>query len=158
MPYESSLTHFSVGQLAEEFNYRVLCGTQALSNRIENVVVAAMEPQNVVPYIRHNTLVIAPGDRLDNILVAINVLAQDYAHSGGLLVTGGIELHPTIVPLVENSKVPVLVSKDDTFTVSSRMADIGFKIRDFDLDKILTCRDLIEKHVNTKQILDALQD
>jgi hypothetical protein len=158
VPYETTLTQFSIGQLAEEFNYRVLCGVQGLSNRIENVVVAAMEPQNVVPYIRHKTLVIAPGDRLDNILVAINVLAQDYGGSGGLLVTGGIDMHPTIVPLVEKSKVPVLVSRDDTFTVSSRMADIGFKIRDFDHDKILTCRDLVEKHVDTKQILDGLRD
>ena len=71
IPYIPSLTYFTVGQLAEEFKYELFCGQDALSNRIENTVVAAMEPQNVLNYIKDNLLIITPGDRIDNIVITI---------------------------------------------------------------------------------------
>jgi len=156
IPYEASLTFFTMGQLAEEFGYEVLCGQEALTNRIEHTVVAAMEPQNVVRYIRKNTLVIAPGDRLDNILLAVMVMGQDYAHSGGLILSGGLELEPSIAELVENSRIPVLLSHEDTFSVSARMADLDFKIRSFDGDKVDRLHQLVEAHVDVDSILASL--
>ncbi|MBT3381755.1 MAG: AAA family ATPase [Lentisphaerae bacterium] len=158
IPYEPSLTHFTVGQLAEEFRYRVLWGEDNLSNRIEKTVVAAMEPEHVVEYIEGNTLLIVPGDRLDNILVAVIVMAQEFASDGGIILTGGIEPHPTIARLMEETGIPVLISDDDTFKVSSRMSDLGFKIRTFDTDKISTLHSLVRDYVDTDRILAALQD
>ena len=158
IPYEPSLTHFTVGQLAEEFGYETVCGGEALTNRIEHTLIGAMEPQNFVPYIRDHTLVIAPADRLDNILVSILVLSEDFSRTGGLILTGGIDLHPTIMPLLEKSGIPILRSTDDTFTVSSRMADLCFKIRLCDADKISCLRGLVREHVDLARILDALED
>lgn len=158
IPYDAALTSFTMGQLAEELECDVPCGRAALTNRIEHTVVAAMEPQNVVRHIRANTLVIAPGDRLDNILLAVMVMSQDYEHSGGLVLTGGIELQPKIAALVENSSIPVLLSQEDTFTVSARMADLGFKIRSFDGDKIDRLHKLVEAHLDVDYILAALAD
>ncbi len=156
IPYNPSLTFFTMGQLAEEFKYPVLWGEQALSNRIEHTVIAAMEPQHVIPYIRENTLIIAPGDRLDNILVSIILLSQKFSGSGGLILTGGIEPHPTIIPLLNRNNIPVLISKDDTFTVSSRMADLGFKIRIYDTSKIANLHTLVKDHVDITRLMDAL--
>ena len=158
IPYERALTFFNMGQLAEECRYKVLYGESALSNRIENTVVAAMEPQNVMPYIRSNTLVIAPGDRLDNILIATTVMAKDYSSSGGLVLTGGMEPHPAIAPLLRSSNVPVLLSTDDTFTVSSKIAALGFKIRSFDADKVGRLHALVEQFVDIPALLAALAD
>jgi BioD-like phosphotransacetylase family protein len=155
IPFEPSLTYFTMGQLAEELKLEVLCGLPALSNRVENTVVAAMEPQNVVPYIREHTLVIAPGDRLDNILLAITVLAQDYGRSGGLLLTGGISMDPAIQSILENNGIPVLVSPQDTFKVSSKLADLEFKIRTSDAAKIERLHALVEEHVDVDRIIEA---
>lgn len=158
IPYEPSLTHFTVGQLADEFGYELVCGGGGLTNRIEHTLIAAMEPQNFVPYIREHTLIIAPADRLDNILVSILVLSEDFARTGGLILTGGIDLHPTVMPLLEKSGIPILKSADDTFTVSSRMADLCFKIRLCDGDKIGCLRGLVREHVDIERILGALED
>jgi len=57
------------------------------------------------------------------------------------------------VPLLKSSKIPVLLSKEDTFTVSGRMADIGFKIRSYDADKIGRLHDLVRKYVDVDLIL-----
>jgi BioD-like phosphotransacetylase family protein len=156
IPYDHSLTTFTVGQLAEEFNYQTLCGQDALSNVIQDTVVAAMEPQHVLKHIHENTLIIMPGDRIDNILVSILILSQG-APSGGIILTGGFEPHPTIEPLLKNSHIPVLLSEEDTFTVSARMKGLGFKIRSYDTNKVSRLHNLVESHVDTKLILDSLK-
>ncbi|MCE5185649.1 MAG: AAA family ATPase [Planctomycetaceae bacterium] len=157
IPYDKHLTTFTLGQLAEEFNYQVLCGHEGLSNIIEETVVAAMEPQNAIKYIHENTLVIMPGDRVDNILIAILLLSRG-TPSGGIILTGGFEPHPTIEPLLKSSQIPVLFSNDDTYKVSARMKDLGFKIRSYDMDKVLRLRTLVGEHVDIHGILEALAD
>lgn len=157
IPYDASLEYFTVGQVAEELNFTVLCGSDSLSNRIEHTVIAAMEPQNILDYVRDNTLIITPGDRVDNILVSILMLAENRPHSGGLLLSGGFEPHPKIVPLLKSSAIPVLLSNDDTFQVSSKMADIGFKIRAYDTDKIKRLRDLVRDYVDIDLVMAALK-
>ena len=156
IPYEPALTSFTVGQLAEEFNYKVFCGHEALPNHIECTVVAAMEPQHVLAHIIENTLVITPGDRIDNILVSILALSRQKPAGGGIILTGGFEAHPTIAPLLKSSRIPVLISSEDTFTVSLRMKDLGFKIRSCDTDKIALLHQLVARYVDTDTILTTL--
>jgi BioD-like phosphotransacetylase family protein len=156
IPYDRSLTTFTVGQVAEEFKYQILCGADALSNVIESTAIAAMEPQNVLRYIHTNTLVIIPGDRIDNILVSLLVLSKD-ATNGGIILTGGFEPHPMIEPLLKSSQIPVLTSTEDTFKVSARMKDLGFKIRSWDTPKVQKLHELVEQHVDTQLILNALK-
>lgn len=155
LPYDRTLTTFTVGQLAEEFNYQVICGADALSNVIEDTVIAAMAPQNVLQRINTNTLVITPGDRIDNILVSLLVLSKDTTN-GGLILTGGFEPHPMIEPLLKSSGIPVLMSNESTFKVSARMKDLGFKIRSRDTAKVQRLRQLVEENVDTQVIQDAL--
>ena len=156
IPYDRSLTTFSVGQLAEEFNYQIFCGEDALSNVIEDTVIAAMEPQNMLRYINTNTLVIIPGDRIDNILVSLLILSKDTTN-GGMILTGGFEPHPSIEPLLKSSRIPILISSEDTFKVSARMKDLGFKIRSWDTAKVHRLRQLVEEHVETDLVLEALK-
>lgn len=157
IPYDRSLTTFTVGQLAEEFDYQILCGHDALSNMIEDTVIAAMEPQNVLRHIHTNTLIITPGDRIDNILVSLLVLSRDTSN-GGLILTGGFEIHPMIEPLLKSSRIPVLMSDEDTFKVSARMKDLGFKIRSYDTTKVDRLHELIAEYVDTDSILNSLKE
>lgn len=157
IPFDQSLTTFTVGQLAEEFDYEILCGHDALSNVIEETVIAAMEPQHVLQHIHTNTLIITPGDRIDNILVSLLVLSQDTSN-GGIILTGGFEPHRMIEPLLKSSRIPVLMSSEDTFKVSARMKDLGFKIRSYDTKKVDRLHQLIAEHVDVDGILASLKD
>ena len=156
IPFDRHLTTFTVGQLAEEFNYQIICGADSLNNIIEDTVVAAMEPQNVLQHIHDNSIIIIPGDRVDNILVSILVLSRGQP-SGGIILTGGFEPHPMIEPLLKSSRIPVLLSQEDTFTVSARMKDLGFKIRSYDTEKVARLHDLVDKYVDCGFILNAVQ-
>jgi hypothetical protein len=155
VPYDRSLTTFTVGQLAEEFDYQILCGHDALSNMIDNTVIAAMEPQNVLRYIHDNTLIITPGDRVDNILVSLLILSRGTAN-GGIILTGGFEPDPMIEPLLKSSQIPVLMSSEDTFKVSARMKDLGFKIRSYDTAKVNRLHQLVAEYVDVDLVLNSL--
>jgi hypothetical protein len=160
IPYDSSLSFFSVGQVAEELEYDVLCGHELLSNKIGHTVVAAMEPQNVIRYIEKNTLIITPGDRIDNILLTLalseSVDFHDKLCSGGLVLTGGLKPDSTILSLLLRSTIPVLLTDEDTFTVTAKMKDLHFKIRSKDTDKIARTYDLLRDNVNIDAILSSL--
>jgi BioD-like phosphotransacetylase family protein len=157
IPYDPTLSHFTMGQLAEEFKYDVMCGHDSLSNVIEKSVVAAMEPQNVFKHITDNTLVICPGDRVDNILVTLIVLSKYFFNRGGLILTGGFEPDPKIITLLKSSSIPILTTDKDTFTVSSRMADLGFKIRSYDSNKISKLHAMVKDNVDIDYIMSQLK-
>ncbi len=158
--YDSSLSFFTVGQVAEEFNYDVLCGRQSLSNKIGHTVIAAMEPQNALHYIEKNTLIITPGDRIDNILLTLALSDSADFHdkicSGGLILTGGLKPDSTILSLLLKSSIPVLLTDEDTFTVTAKMKDLHFKIRSDDVDKIARTHELLRDNVDVDVILQNL--
>jgi len=105
-----------------------------------------------------NTLVIMPGDRIDNILVSILVLSRQTTLGGGLILTGGFEPHPTIEPLLKSSNIPVLTSADDTFTVSARMKDLGFKIQTYDTAKIARLHQLVAEYADADALIKILTE
>jgi len=160
IPYDSDLSFFSIGQVAEEFGYQVLCGSKSLSNKIEHTVVAAMEPQNVLKYIEKNTLIITPGDRIDNILLTLALSESTDYHdklcSGGLILTGGLKPDTTILSLLLRSSIPVLFTNEDTFSVTAKMKDLHFKIRSDDYNKIARTYELLKGNVDTDTILKNL--
>lgn len=157
VPYVRTLTQFTLEQVAEEFDYTILCGKRGLTNRIGNTVVLAMRPEHSRRYIRENTLVITPLDRIENIQTAIATL-KNFSHAGGgIILTGGSRPGPQMQTLLRESGIPVLASKDDTFTVSSRMVHLEFKIRAADSDKIRELRGLVGRHVDIDVLLEALQ-
>jgi dethiobiotin synthase len=156
IPYDAPLTYPRVGQLMKTLDARVLCGEAALGSIVENVLVAAMEPQNVVPHLKPRTLVITPGDRVDNILVSLNsrlFQRDDRASVVGLVLTGGLLPHVTIMAMTKNSGLPVLVCKEDTYSVSAAVFRTVVKIMPEDSDKIERVRQLARKYLNVDHLL-----
>ena len=146
-----------MGQIAQVLKCDIISGQELLSNRVENTVVGAMEPQNMVRHIAENTLIITPGDRIDNILVSITFhlnRLQDKFSIAGLVLTGGLVPHFTVVDLVRRSGLPVLICEEDTYTTSARIKEMVFKIRAEDSDKIATAQELVAKHVDLDALLE----
>ncbi|AQQ08916.1 Phosphate acetyltransferase [Sedimentisphaera cyanobacteriorum] len=157
VPYYKMLTQYTIEQIAKTFNYEILCGGCAVRNKIDSVVVAAMEPENVLRHIRPRSLIITPGDRMDNILLAISLSKTKTYHdsfcTGGLILTGGLMPHDEILNLLVASEIPVLFTQEETYTVSARMKDLLFKIRPNDTDKIRKTHQMVKEHVDVNYIL-----
>lgn len=159
VPFDPKLTFPTVKQVAYELNARVLACEEHLDNVIENTLIAAMEPQNVIAYLTEKTLVITPGDRIDNILVAISshlVSGSDAPRVSGLLLTGGLVPHFTIISLLKHSQIPVLLCEEQTYQVSARVTDMVFKINPDDTDKIAEAQKLVGDYLDLDHVLESL--
>jgi BioD-like phosphotransacetylase family protein len=156
IPYDRRLTVPTVGQISTVLKCDVISGQELLDTRVENTVVGAMEPQNMVQHIAENTLIITPGDRIDNILVSISFhmnRIQDKFSIAGLVLTGGLVPHFTVVELLRRSGLPALLCQEDTYTTSTRIRGMVFKIRSEDSDKIATAQELALKHADLDILL-----
>ena len=102
---------------------------------------------------------ITSGDRIDNILVSIS--AQLISRGAkfkiaGIILTGGMVPDARIVDLLKKSRIPVLLSSQDTYTVAGKIESLICKIEKTDKDKITTALCLVKKYVDVDTIIKNL--
>jgi len=161
VPYQAQLVFPRVEQVAAEVGGRVVCGEGAVDNIIEHTVVAAMEPEHVCPHIREHTLVITPGDRIDNILISITVCPMEQGLKRpvtGIVLTGGFVPPASILSLIDAADIPVVLCSEDTYTVAAKLQELQFKIRPQDADKIAAAKTLVREHIDVPALLEALRE
>ena len=161
VPYQAQLGYPRMEQVVAEMGARILCGAKAISNPVEHTVVAAMAPQHVCSYLRPNTLVITPGDRVDNMLISITACPIERGLARpvtGILLTGGFEPPPSILSLIEAAGIPVVLCQEDTYTVAAKLQEMRFKIRPEDTDKIEAAKVLVRESLDVRALADALSD
>jgi len=160
IPYCKELTYPTMIQLQEEYGLEVLSGSEHLTNKVQNIIVAAMTPQNMINYLSDGTLVVVPGDRVDNILASINAHLMTQTGGApriaGLLLTGGFMPHLSIVNILYEVDVPVLLTDDDTAAAAFKMGSLVPKITARDTDKIALAEQIIKEHVNLDRVFEAV--
>lgn len=147
----------TVEQIKERLNLKIFSGEENLQTRVYDAIVAAMEPYNMIGHLRDGALVITSGDRVDNILVAVSSYLLQEGRSvkvAGLILTGGLIPDPKIAGLLKDSRIPVLYSEEDTYTIAAAIENMTPKIQKTDRDKIREAHRLVKDYVNVDMILD----
>jgi BioD-like phosphotransacetylase family protein len=75
----------------------------------------------------------------------------------GLLLTGGLMPHLSIVNLLCQVDVPVLLSKEDTATTAYRVRELVAKITPRDHDKLQMAGDLIRQNIDIDRIFESCE-
>jgi len=160
VPYRRELTYPTMVQIQEEYGLEVLCGGAYLTNKVRNIIVAAMTPQNMINYLGEGTLVVVPGDRVDNILASLNAHLMTEKSSApriaGLLLTGGFVPHIVIINILCEVDVPVLLTDDDTAAAALKVDSLVPKITARDTDKIALAERTVKEHVDVARIFQAV--
>jgi len=161
VPYEDTLSAPTVGQVARELGGEVLAGSDALDNRVGRAIVAAMEPQHMVLYLKDRALVIIPGDRGDNILAILStyMLAKGSGLPvSGVVLTGGFRPAGKVMTLLAESGLPAILCREDTCTIAARLREKIFKITPDDRERIETAMRLVDEYVDVDAILEGLKE
>jgi BioD-like phosphotransacetylase family protein len=156
LPFRTELTSPHVLQVADKLAAEFLCGREHAIDYIDNVVIAGMEPQNVIPLLAPRSLVITPGDRVDNILVAVNShLMHDPSKPqvSAILLTHGFRPHETIVELLRRANIPVLLTELDTYSVASQVYSMSVKTQSSDRHKIDIIKRMVEEHMSAECLI-----
>jgi len=148
VPNEPVLAGPTIGQVLEETGGELLHGSEALGNHVERIVVGAMTPHQFLDYCGPNVLVITGGDREDLILAAMSCSRHGAAGRNsvsGLVLTGGIRPHGSILDLLCGTDIPVIVVQSDSYETASSIHDLTAKILPSDTAKIATVRRLVRQ-------------
>lgn len=159
LPYEPLLSCFSVWQILQETNYVLLCGRKAINNYVLRVIVGAMQPQDALRYIIDGSLIITPGDREDIIKAVLEYCGNNSENGrriSGIILTGDMVPGVELVGSLDSVGIPVLVAKEDTYTVASAIHDLTIKIRPQDTEKINRIISLVRDNVDFEVILRGM--
>ena len=159
IPHQRLLCNPTLESIQEELSAELLNEQGRLHNLVEDVVVGAMGASNARGFFQEGVLIITPGDRED-IVIAASFFTEDQPHPplAGIVLTGNIRPSKHVLELIRSMPFPVLLARDDSYQVASKVHDLTVKIRPNDTQKILLVRDMIAKHVDVNRIVTLLQE
>jgi hypothetical protein len=157
LPYEPVLSRPTMDLVYSSLNARILNSVGPLKHLVDNVVVGAMSPKEVVNFIRKGSLIIMPSDRKDILrALASSLLGQAEEGIAGVLLTGSDSVSDDLMDIISNVPFPVLMTRSETFAVASAVHDLTVKTRPTDTQKIEVIRNLVARHVDVEQILESI--
>ena len=164
IPDEQVLADPELTQICECIDGQFLHGgADCRLRRVQRVIIGAMSSGHVVEEFRPGTLVITPGDREDIVLAALSssaLSATDDAGEklvGGVILSGGLRPHASIMEMIQASDVPVILSAMDSFTVASNINSMIVKTLPGDTEKIDKIQSLVETYVEVDRLLEKLR-
>jgi BioD-like phosphotransacetylase family protein len=158
IPHQNILSSPSVSSIQEELGAELLTGDKPLHNLVDDVVVGAMGVNNAMRFFRRGVLLITPGDREDIILAAAaSGGPASSARLAGIVLTGALRPSESVMAVIRDLTFPVLLAREDSYEVASKVHDLIVKTRPDDTEKIALIRDLIAEHVDVGRILKAVR-
>jgi BioD-like phosphotransacetylase family protein len=159
IPYDPVLSRPTIEQILEETDFELLCGKPLMENTVSHVIVGAMHPREAVKYITEDSLLITPGDRQDMIITALGCFRDDdksMLKISGMILSGESLPDKSTMDLLSKARIPVLLAKSDTYTVSSMVHDLTVKLRSQDKVKVSSVVKLVKDYVDIDTILKGM--
>lgn len=160
LPEEPLLVAPSVAELQKAVDGTVIAGDPALLSReAMGVLVAGMTAEHVLERLTEGVAVITPGDRSDVVLAVVSAhAAEGFPSLSGIILNGGLDLHPAIASLVSGLglRLPIVATPYGTFETASRVAGTRGRVTAASQRKIDTALALMDDHVDVNDLLAKL--
>lgn len=108
---QTTIEHLTYNEIAEVTSSQILAGQRGLEREFSRFAIGAMTEENVTRYLVDGGMMIV-GDRKEIQLLALS-------HHNAVLVTGGFDVDEEVLLLANRLGIPVLRSKEDTYTVAT---------------------------------------
>ena len=153
MPHDAFLASIGVDELAKQLGADVVCGKERLEGFVEDFLVGGMQVDTFITYLlkKPNAGIIVGGDRTDIQLVAIETGVKC------LVLSGSLYPNNTIVARAEAQGVPILVARDDTYTVAKKVEAIVGEFSLRETSKIEHGIKLVEENLDFKNLYKKLE-
>lgn len=157
IPTNDQLKAPSLSQVVDAIRGRWLNGEElGLNQRILRVVIGAMTSRRAMEFFKPGVLVITPGDREDILESAIEHARRDSQETvSGIILTRNITPSPDLVALLKKTRIPVVISNEESFSVASKINRMTIKTQPTDTDKIPVIKELIARNIDLDKIMAA---
>lgn len=160
LPEEPLLVAPTVGELCAAVHGTLVHGDPSLLGReVMGVMVAGMTADHCLERLTEGTAVITPGDRSDVVLaVASAHAAEGFPSLSVIILNGGLALHREIARLVNGLglRLPIVATDFGTFATASAVAAARGRVTAASERKIDTAIELMERYVDTAELLERL--
>jgi len=152
IPHDDLLSAMKVAELSERLGGQVLSGYGGLNNFLQSYLVGGMEVTKFSEYLCHSPdpAVIVGGDRADIQLVAIEEGAKC------LILTGNLIPNDIILSKAEQKDVPVILVRDDTYTVAKNIQDITNRVSLKEKEKVERGWTLLQRYMDFERLEKVL--
>lgn len=128
IPKDPLMGAIKVGDLADRLGGKIISAHGKADKIVENFLIGTMQLQNFMTHFKKhkNSAVIVGGDRSDVQLVALE------GNCPCLVLTGNLYPNDIILTRSEVLNIPIIVVRDDTFSVAKKMESllVRHKLRD----------------------------
>ena len=160
IPENHILNSPTIAEVAEALGAKVLYGKNQLDRLAGYNTIAAMYPNNYLPRLKDNSLIITPGDRGDIIMTALQAHAStNYPALAGILLTSGVELDDAIVRLLDGlpDPLPILQVETNTYDTAYKLSKINSYVNFSNYKKIDLSLKIFEEYVDYKDLEERIQ-
>jgi phosphate acetyltransferase len=155
IPYDRRLISPRIADIAQQLQAEILYGHNLTGRLAANFLVAAMQMQHALTWLKEDSLIITPGDRGDVIVGMLQAhQSSNYPNLAGILLSTGLKPEPAIAKLIEGlpEPLPILSVKTDTYTTVSQIKSIRSPIKPDDREKIELSIRAFEQYVDLNRL------
>jgi hypothetical protein len=160
LPYQKILDIPTIREIKEELKLDALYAGVSLDIEAENVLIGAMNVKDALSFIKDKSLMIIPGDRNDMIEAVCMIHAgklKKNCRMSGVILSGGLMPGRAILSRLEKAHIPTLLTREDTYSIASRVHSMVVKLKPQDTKKIKIIVDMVEKYVDIDKVLSGLK-
>lgn len=152
IPSDPLMGAIKVADLADRLGGKVITAQDKSDRVVENFLIGTMQVENFMTHFRKSrkSAIIVGGDRSDVQLVALEGQCQC------LVLTGNLYPNDIIMTRAEVLEVPIVVVRDDTFTVAKKMETILSRHKLRDVIKIQHGSQLVSSIIDFQYLKTAL--
>ncbi len=152
IPKDPLMGAIKVADLAEKLGGKVISAQHKSERIVESFLIGTMQVENFLTHFRKNknAAVIVGGDRSDVQLVALE------GDSPCLVLTGNLYPNDIILTRSEVLEIPIIVVRDDTFSVAKKMETILQRHKLRDIIKIKQGAQLVSSNIDFEYIKQGL--
>jgi len=152
LPMDTLLGSVAVRDLVDHLGGDVVCGKDKLDALVDHFLVGGMQVDKFITYLLKSpdSAVIVGGDRTDIQLVAVENGVK------GLILSGNLYPNDTITARAEAKGVPIIVLRDDTYTVAKNVEAMVGRFSLQDREKIDHGIKLVEKAFDFEKLYNRL--
>ncbi|MBU1668085.1 phosphate acetyltransferase [bacterium] len=157
LPEKKELGAPTVKEVKNALNCKHVFGDQKyLEKTIKRNKIIAMRVEHFIDFIEEKDLIITPYDRSDIIMALLTLYhSKLYPNVAGIVLTGGSKMDKNIEKLLnsfENLALPILSTKEDTYTTSIKIEAIKAKITAKSQNKLAIILGMFTTYVDSKKI------
>ncbi|MDY0225592.1 hypothetical protein SAMN04488082_10742 [Desulfomicrobium apsheronum] len=152
IPSDPLMGAIKVADLADRLGGKVITAQDKSERVVENFLIGTMQVENFMTHFRKSkkSAIIVGGDRSDVQLVALEGQCQC------LVLTGNLYPNDIIMTRAEVLEVPIVVVRDDTFTVAKKMEAILSRHKLRDVIKIQHGSQLVSSIIDFQYMKESL--